>query len=83
MTDLAKRIAVLLANYEMDEPHFDLEGNVVYGLSATFPELALQEWAGAAHHGDCLKEPGPCLRCMASEWLFKGQWIAACLEKWK
>lgn len=74
MTDLAKRIAVLLMRYEFaDDPPPEEECT----------EGTLNVWLQFPHDGDCVGQAMTCLRCLADEWMHKGQWIADRLEEIK
>ena len=73
---LVMRLAVALANYEMDEPHTespDCEASDCYG-TLTYENLL--EGSKMKHHGDCVKIAGTCFRCYADHILHKAQWMA-------
>ena len=71
MTDKEKKLAVLLASYEMDEPYDDNEEPSVDHFNWEKIEKELKE----EHFGDCVSSPSPCLRCYLEPIIHKAQWI--------
>ena len=76
--DFTRRLASLLAAYELDEPHEPGEPREGRYRLMPWPEIA----AGltAPHDGDCTDEPAACLRCACEIWTHKAKWIAARLN---
>lgn len=68
-------LAILLARYEMDEPHVDEPDG-----SGHYPEITPETFAGwlaGPHQGDCVDLPAPCVRCFAEAIRHKADWVAA------
>lgn len=72
---LARRLACLLASYEMDEPHAGKWAD----QPQHYPDFdwpTLEKWLGEEHGGDCINMPAPCHVCFAVDAWHKAQWIA-------
>ncbi len=84
MTITAMSLAVLLASYEMDEPHAKLPDLNQEGESGQqYPEISerqLFEWLQSPHSGDCTGKPSPCIRCFAEMVWHKANWLCERLE---
>lgn len=76
----AADLAVLLANYEVDEPHGSSLPGANDGGYGTFTLADLEWMAMQPHHGDCTNEPESCQRCFAECVLHKARWIAERIE---
>lgn len=73
------RLAVLLMQYENDEPHISTPDlDVGTEDEQHYPEVTLDElgdWLMQDHCGDCTNQPQPCLRCHAEHAIHKATWI--------
>lgn len=74
---LEDRLVVLIAAYEMDEPHWDDGSEPEVRWDASL----LREWLDDSHSGDCTGEPHSCRRCMVEHVWHKARWIAAALYR--
>ena len=83
-TDIVRKLACLIASYEMDAPHTSSPTLDVGSESEQFYPLILWETiincANDEHNGDCVKQPQTCTRCWAEDVIHKATWIAGRLK---
>jgi hypothetical protein len=73
--DIFKKLAVGLANYEMDEPHVESPDCTASDCYGTITYEQLIEGSETEHHGDCVSLPCSCFRCYADHILHKANWL--------
>jgi hypothetical protein len=71
---LVRRLAELLASYEMDAPHADEPEGTANYPNITWDQLVT--WMGVEHHGDCVNLPCSCTRCFAEAIVHQARWMA-------
>lgn len=74
--EMARRLAILLWQYESDEPYAADEPPREFSTTWEEIETALAD----EHCGDCTKQPAPCITCYAEMIWRKAQWLAARLQ---
>jgi hypothetical protein len=78
ISDHIQHLCILLASYETDEPHWDIE---LFGGAETnpyTPEYTTEQFTemlSMDHCGDCINMPATCPRCWAEAILHKATWI--------
>lgn len=73
---LRRDLCLLLASYEMDEPHADLPRLTGSRHYPTYTAEEFASWLAMDHHGDCTGLPAPCIRCYAEMIRHKANWLA-------
>ena len=83
MDDLTKRLAELLWDYEMDEPHTESPNFIIPPEEQYYADIKwdeIVEWSKMEHHGGCVKQPYSCMKCEADYLIHKAKWIRERLD---